>query len=136
MAKVLHLGGCRFDVLPHDPPLPELQPSGSVDAPYVYLGEGFVLPADGLTIAVRSPGAVHGWLTCRPADQENGRLFPTAAGPRSSSPTTSAWCWRPSPPGPSGGPDPRAHSANKPSTWVSGTARSISRRRRRPRTPG
>ncbi len=72
VAKVLRLSGCRFDPLPHDPPLPELQPSGSVDAPYVYLGEGFVLPADGLTIAVRSPGVVHGWLTCRPADQETG----------------------------------------------------------------
>lgn len=67
VADVLHLEACQFQALPLDPPLPEIQPTGRVDAPYVHVGDGFVLPADGVTIAVRSQGRIQGWLVCRPA---------------------------------------------------------------------
>lgn len=72
VAKVLRLSSCRFARLPHDPPLPDLQPTGRASTPLVYAGDGFLLPSGGVTMAVRSQGDIHGWLTCHPADDEIG----------------------------------------------------------------
>lgn len=67
LAEILHLDVCRFEALPPDPPLPVMDPNGKVDAPYVHLGDGFALPADGFVIAVRDEGRPIGWITCIPA---------------------------------------------------------------------
>lgn len=56
VAEVLHLETCRFEALPPELPLPVMDPTGKVDAPYIHLGEGFALPADGFLIAVRHGG--------------------------------------------------------------------------------
>lgn len=74
VAAVLQVGECHFSARPDDPPLPELQPSGHVDAPYRYLheGDGFALPAEGITVAVRSGPRTFGWLVCRPTDPDAG----------------------------------------------------------------
>lgn len=66
VADVLDLRDCRFDVVPSDPPVPALQPDGRIDAPYVHVGDGFVLPAEGVKVAVRSSGHLHGWLVGSP----------------------------------------------------------------------
>ncbi len=66
MAAILHLSECRFERLPVDPPLPALELSGRVDAPYVFEGDGFALPADGVIVAVREGDHTLGWLVCRP----------------------------------------------------------------------
>lgn len=68
VAGVLRLRDCHLEALPLDPPLPELEPSGRIEAPYVFEGEGFTLPADGFTIALRTDDRRVGWLVCRPAD--------------------------------------------------------------------
>ncbi|WP_426571518.1 DUF4118 domain-containing protein [Aquihabitans sp. McL0605] len=67
VAQVLRLDECRFEALPPLEPLPELDPDGRVDAPYVHMGDGFVLPAQGVVIALRHGGVQRGWLVCRPA---------------------------------------------------------------------
>lgn len=72
VSTVLRLRECRFEGLPLDPPLPELEPSGRVDAPYVFEGDGFTLPADGVTIVVRDGSHALGWLVCLPADANSG----------------------------------------------------------------
>lgn len=66
IAAVLDLDGCRFEPTPTDPPVPVLQPNGRIDAPYVHVGDGFVLPAEGIKVAVRSGGRLHGWLVGAP----------------------------------------------------------------------
>ena len=66
VVDVLHLESCRFEEQPQDPPLPELEPSGRVDAPLVHLGDGFALPPEGVAIAVRNAGLSIGWLVCQP----------------------------------------------------------------------
>lgn len=72
VASVLHLRDCRFERLPADPPVPVLEPSGRVDAPYVFEGDGFALPADGVALAVRQGDRALGWLVGRPADDARG----------------------------------------------------------------
>jgi K+-sensing histidine kinase KdpD len=72
VAAVLDLESCRYEVDPTDRGLPELEPSGKVDAPYIHLGDGFVLPAGGFTIAVRAGGRNLGWLVCQPARHATG----------------------------------------------------------------
>lgn len=72
VAAVLGLDSCRYEVEPTDATLPELEPSGRIDAPYVHLGDGFVLPAGGFTIAVRAQGQGLGWLVCQPAPTATG----------------------------------------------------------------
>ena len=66
VASVLRLRECRFQRLPLDPPLPELEPTGRMHAPYVFEGDGFALPGEGVTIAVRDGSRMHGWLVCTP----------------------------------------------------------------------
>lgn len=67
VAEVLDLASCSFDALAPDPPRPELAPDGHIDAPYVHVGEGFVLPPEGVAIAVRSGGRSLGWLVGEPS---------------------------------------------------------------------
>lgn len=69
---VLRLRDCRYHRLPHDPPLPELTQDGRIDAPYRFEGDGFALPAEGVSIAVRSDSNDLGWLECLPADPTAG----------------------------------------------------------------
>ncbi len=69
---VLRLRACRFERLPLDPPLPELDQDGRIDAPYRFEGDGFALPEEGLAIAVRTAQRRHGWLVCTPADPTRG----------------------------------------------------------------
>lgn len=66
VADVLQLEACRYEVEPEDATLPEMDPTGRIDAPYVHLGDGFVLPPDGFTIPVRANGQNFGSLVCRP----------------------------------------------------------------------
>lgn len=72
VAAVLRLQECRFERLPVDPPVPVLEPSGRVDGPYVFGGDGFVLPADGVAVAVRGGDHPLGWLVGVPADAAAG----------------------------------------------------------------
>lgn len=72
VASVLHLRACHFEQLPVDPPVPVLEPSGRVDAPYVFEGDGFALPADGVAVAVREGDHALGWLVGVPADATAG----------------------------------------------------------------
>lgn len=72
VGEVLHLEHCRYEVEPGDATLPELKPDGRIDAPYIHLGDGFALPADGFTIAVRANGRNLGWLVCTPAQPARG----------------------------------------------------------------
>lgn len=72
VAAVLRLRRCRFESLPLDPPLAELDHGGRVDAAYRFEGDGFALPAEGVTIAVRAGGRIAGWLVCLPADPTVG----------------------------------------------------------------
>jgi hypothetical protein len=72
VAAVLHLVDCRYDEAMPDTPLPELQPSGRIDAPYVFAHDGFTLPAEGVAIAVRGGGHTYGWLHGRPSDPARG----------------------------------------------------------------
>jgi len=72
VAEVLLLASCRFQLLPPDPALPELEASGRVEAPYVHVGDGFALPREGVAIAVRSAGRIAGWLVCVPRDELTG----------------------------------------------------------------
>ena len=68
VATVLRLATCRLERLPVEPALPELEPTGRIDAPYVFEGDGFALPAEGFTIALRVDDRPVGWLVCQPAD--------------------------------------------------------------------
>lgn len=68
VAGVLRLRECHFSVELPVEELPELEPNGRVDAPYVHEGDGFVLPPDGLVIALRHGAVRRGWLVCRPAE--------------------------------------------------------------------
>ena len=66
LCQLLSLRSCQFRLLPEDPPLPELEPTGRIKAPYVHIGHGFALPAEGVSIAVRNGGRILGWLVCEP----------------------------------------------------------------------
>ena len=57
---------------PIDPPMPALEMSGRVVAPYVFEGDGFALPADGVVVAVSEGDQARGWLVCRPVDGAPG----------------------------------------------------------------
>lgn len=72
VAKALHLAECRFEALPPTPPVPIIEPTGHVDAPYVHLGDGFALPTEGVAIEVRAEGGTLGWLVGRPAARPMG----------------------------------------------------------------
>lgn len=72
VAAVLHLRECRFRGLPPDPALPELTQDGRIDAPYVFDGDGFALPAEGMSIHLGSGERSLGWLTCVPAEPHSG----------------------------------------------------------------
>ncbi len=63
---VLRLADCTFQLLPPEPALPVLEPSGRVDAPHVHVGEGFALPSGGVAIEVRGDGRTVGWLVGLP----------------------------------------------------------------------
>lgn len=64
VAGVLLLPACTFHLLPPDPPRPQLEPTGRVDAPYVHLDDGFALPREGIVVPVRAGGRTLGWLVC------------------------------------------------------------------------
>ena len=72
VANVLYLASCRYEVDPSDRGLPEMEPTGRVDAPYVHLEHGFALPRAGFTIPVRANGRSLGALVCEPATPEVG----------------------------------------------------------------
>ncbi len=72
VAKALRLAECRFEALPPSPPVPVLEATGRVDAPYVHLGDGFALPPEGVAIEVRAEGGTLGWLVGRPPSHPTG----------------------------------------------------------------
>jgi hypothetical protein len=72
VATVLHLAQCRYEVDPTARDLPAMERTGRVDAPYVHLDDGFVLPEGGFTIPVRADGRGFGALVCTPATPSIG----------------------------------------------------------------
>lgn len=72
VASVMHLRSCRFERLAGDVSLPVLELSGRIDTPYVFEGDGFALPVEGMRVPVRHGEHALGWLVCHPVDGSLG----------------------------------------------------------------
>lgn len=68
VARTLGLVACTYRAGALPPAGTELEPDGRIDAPYRFEGDGFLLPKDGVALAVRNGDTVIGWLEGRPAD--------------------------------------------------------------------
>ena len=68
VASVLHLRECRFARVPADPPVPVMDPSGRIATPYLFEGDGFALPAEGVALPVNDGDHTLGWLICQPSE--------------------------------------------------------------------
>lgn len=69
VAGTLGLVECRFRSGADPSVLVELAPDGRVEAPYRFEGDGFLLPDEGVVLAVRQGDEVLGWLEGRPGDR-------------------------------------------------------------------
>ncbi|QXC59798.1 DUF4118 domain-containing protein [Aquihabitans sp. G128] len=73
VAAVLRLRRCTFTTDPVDASLARMEPGGRVGgAPYVFQGDAFVLPADGVVIEVRHGERLLGSLVATPPSEPEG----------------------------------------------------------------